>query len=287
MEEIEDAISFKISRIIDEGPIEELTKTENSQPAIFATGMACVVILEREYGYEISKNAKYVAGHSLGEYTALCTAGAMSISDAAKLVKIRGTLMATACVDRENYAMVALLGVSSEVIEPLVAPYQSGRNICVIANDNSNSQVVISGHKKAIAAVCEEARHCGLVKSIELGVSGPFHSPLMSKAAIEFDKVLVDVTSYRDCNIPVIMNTTAAPLIRKEDLHSNLVGQITGCVRWRETIDLLMNDGDIDEIIEIAPGRTLSKMLKRSYSEANVRSLETVAQIEEFAECRS
>jgi [acyl-carrier-protein] S-malonyltransferase len=282
MEEIEDAISFEISRVVAEGPIEELTKTENAQPAIFATGMACIVVLEKEYGYEIAKNTKYVAGHSLGEYTALCAAGAISISDAARLVRIRGELMAAACPDRENYTMMALLGVGSTVIEPLIAPYQSGRNICVIANDNSESQVVVSGHRKAVAAVCEEAGRCGLVKAIELGVGGPFHSPLMSQVAIEFDGMLSDAI-YRDCDIPVIMNATASPLVRKEDLHSYLVGQITGRVRWRETVDLLVNDRDIDEIIEIAPGRTLSKMLKRSYGQANVRSLETVSQIEEFA----
>jgi [acyl-carrier-protein] S-malonyltransferase len=283
MEEIEEAISFKISEIIAEGPVEELTKTENAQPAIFATGMACVAILEKEYGYEIARNVKYMAGHSLGEYTALCAAGAMSISDTAKLVRKRGKLMAAACPDRENYAMVALLGVGSGVIEPLVAPYQSGRNICVIANDNSESQVVISGHRKAVEAVCKEAGHFGLAKAIELNVDGPFHCPLMSQAAIEFDEVLANVTTYRDCNIPVIMNFTASPIIRRGDLPSSLVGQITGRVRWRETTDLLMNDREIDEIIEIAPGRTLSKMLKRNYNEANVRSLETVAQIAEFA----
>jgi [acyl-carrier-protein] S-malonyltransferase len=287
MEEVENAISFDISRMINEGPIDELTKTENAQPAIFATGMACITILEKEYGYEITKKAKYMAGHSLGEYTALCASGAISISDAARLLRIRGGLMSKACSDRENYSMVALLGVSSEVIGPLVAPYQSGRNICVIANDNSESQVVISGHRKAVMSVCEEANYCGLVKAINLNVDGPFHSPLMSQVAIEFDEVLANVSSYSNCNVPVIMNTTASPFTQKENLHSNLVGQITGRVRWRETIDFLMNDKDIDEVIEIAPGRTLSKMLKRSYSEANVRSLETVAQIEEFIKAES
>jgi [acyl-carrier-protein] S-malonyltransferase len=284
IEEIEDAISFNISKLMSEGPIEELTKTENAQPAIFATGMACVAILEREYGYELSKTAKYLAGHSLGEYTALCTAGAFSITDAARLVRIRGELMTSACPDCENYSMVALLGVGAEVIEELVERYQSGRHICVIANDNSASQVVISGHKRVVMAVCEAAKHRGVVKAIELNTSGPFHSPLMSQAAIEFDKVLLSIDNYYDCKIPVVMNSTAFPLIQKDDIYNHLIMQMTGRVRWRQTIEFLMNDDEIDELVEIAPGRTLSTMIKRSYDGARVRNLETVAQIQEFAQ---
>ncbi|MDR0640221.1 MAG: ACP S-malonyltransferase [Holosporales bacterium] len=281
MNEIEDAISFKISRLISDGPIEELTKTSNAQPAIFATGMACVIILEQEYGYNLHDN-KYFAGHSLGEYTALCAAGALSIGNAARLIKLRGILMESACSSGEDYAMVALLGVGADVIDNLVEPYHDGRNMCVVANDNSPQQVVISGHRDAVMTVSEESRNHGVIKAIELKVGGAFHSPIMGKAAIEFDKILLEEAEFHDCNVPVIMNTTALPLTSKDELHSCLVSQMTGRVRWRETIDLLYNDAEISEVVEIAPGRTLSTMMKRSYPDARVRSLETVAQIEEF-----
>ncbi|MDR1234170.1 MAG: ACP S-malonyltransferase [Holosporales bacterium] len=281
MEEIEDALSFKISKIMSDGPLEELTKTVNAQPAIFATGMVCITILEKEYGYDLH-DSKYFAGHSLGEYTALCAAGALSIDSAARLVKLRGELMASACTDKEDYAMVALLGVGSDVISKLTEPYQTGRNICVIANDNSPQQVVISGHRSAVMDVSEESKKHGVIKAIELNVGGAFHSPIMWKAAIEFDKVLLNNIEYHDCIVPVIMNTTARPLTSKNELHSCLVAQITGRVRWRETVDLLYDDPEVDEIIEVTPGRTLSSMMKRAYPDIRIRSIETVAQIEEF-----
>ena len=281
MEEIEDAISFKISKLIDEGPIEELTKTENAQVAIFSVGVMCVNILEKEYGFNISKECKYLAGHSLGEYTALCAAGVFSISDAAKLVRFRGELMSRTCSNPEDYLMSALIGVCATDIEDIVRPYQSGRNICVIANDNSPSQVVISGHKNAVLAVSEEAKKAGATKAIPLNTSGPFHSPLMVKASIEFDKGLHEF----NCNnfkIPVIMNVSAEPLGDQDEVQNYLVRQMTSRVKWRDTINLLVNDPEIDRIVEIAPGKVLTMMTKRAHPDANVLNLETVSQIEEF-----
>ena len=281
MEEVEDAISFHISKLIDEGPLDELTKTENAQPAIFAVSMACINILENEFGYNISKRCKYLAGHSLGEYSALCAAGVFSISDGARLVRKRGELMANSCSNSQDAAMIAIIGLFAEELEPLVAPYQSGREICVIANDNSPSQVVISGNRKIAKLVAEEAKEVGAIKAIELNTSGPFHSPLMAQAAIEFDEVLSKV-QFNDFRVPVVMNVSAKPLINKDEVHSYLIRQMTGRVRWRETIEFFKADEEIDKVVEVAPGRVLSSMAKRAYPDLNVLNLETVAQIDEF-----
>ena len=288
MEEVEDAISFKISKLIEEGPIEELTKTENAQPAIFAVSMACIAVLEKEFGYNIAKNVKYLTGHSLGEYTALCTAGVFSIHDAAKLVRARGEIMEKVCSkNNSEYAMVALLGIGVEDVENLVRPFQSGRHICVIANDNSQSQVVISGHKSAVRIVCEEAKKIGVDKAMELNTSGPFHSPLMVEAAIEFDKIIATSIEFKDFKVPVVMNITAQPLDRKEEVHNLLVRHMTGRVRWREISEFLVNNSEIEKIVEIGPGKLLSLMMKRSIPEANVFNIATVSQMEEFIKLNS
>ncbi len=283
MEEIEDAISFNLSDLIENGTNEELTKTENAQPAIFAVSMMCVKILENEYGYNFKTKAKYFAGHSLGEYSALCAAGVFSLRDAAKLVRFRGELMSKAFPDRSKCAMVALIGIAAEDIEDLISEYQSGENICVIANDNSDSQVVVSGNRQAVFDFIEKAKQATqLTRAIELNTSGPFHSPLMAKAAIEFDKELASGFVPNDFKVPVVMNVSAQPLSSKDEVKGYMVRQITSRVRWRETMKLMTSDPEITKIVEMAPGRVLSNMLKRSNPEANTLSLETVSQIEEF-----
>lgn len=285
MREIEEAISFKISRLINEGPIEELSKTENAQLAIFAISAICTRILEREYGYIIEKKCKYLAGHSLGEYAALCSAGVFSITDGAKIVKRRSELMANVSGDAEESCMVALLGVCASDVEDTVAAYNVGRDMCVIANDNSPSEVVISGIKRTVKEVVEKVKiSFNLLKAIELNTSGPFHSPLMCKAAIEYDKYLLQNFNCNDFKVPVIMNTTARPLTEKKLVHEHLIRQITDRVRWRETVELIVDDPEITKIVEVAPGRTLSKMIKRSYPDVDVISLETVSQVEEFVQ---
>ncbi len=283
MAEIEDAISFKLSKLIEEGPIEELTKTENAQPALFAVSMMIVKILEKEYGYDIKKNCKYLAGHSLGEYTALCASGVFSLSDTAKLVRFRGELMAGAFPNREDCSMTALIGVSADDIEDLIKKYQSGKNLCVIANDNSNTQVVVSGTKNGVRSFVEEAKEkLKITKAIELNTSGPFHSPLMVKASIAFDKKLSSNFAPSEFKIPVIMNVSAKPLSNKDEVKEYMVRQMTSRVRWRESMQMLVNDSEIEKIIEVGPGKVLSNMLKRSFPEVNNFNLETVAQIEEF-----
>lgn len=283
MREIEDAISFKLSDLIENGTIEELTKAENAQPAIFAVGMMCVKILENEYGYNFTRRCKYFAGHSLGEYTALCAAGVFSLSDGAKLVRRRGELMSKAFPDSDNYSMVALIGICADDIDSLISKFKSEQGICVIANDNSDTQVVISGHRRAVNVFIEKAQIAtNLKKAIELKTSGAFHSPLMAQVAVEFDRVLASgfETSYFD--IPVIMNVTAEPLSNKDEVKWQMVKQITNRVRWRETMRLITSDAEIGKVIEVAPGKVLSNMLKRSNPEVNTFALDTVAQIEEF-----
>ncbi|MDR2666572.1 MAG: ACP S-malonyltransferase [Holosporales bacterium] len=282
MEEVEDAISCNLLKLISEGPLEELTRTENAQPAIFAVSMACINILEKEYGYILCRECKYLAGHSLGEYSALCAAGVFTIQEAARLVRFRGKLMEQAFPEKENCLMMALLGVHASDIEKIVKPYQDGIDMCVIANDNSPSQVVVSGTKRAVLEVLEKAKNSTeLVNAIALNTSGPFHSPLMGKAAIEFDKMLGSI-EFKEFNIPVIMNVLAKPVGNKVDIHQHLVRQMIEKVRWRETIDFITADSEIDWIVEIAPGKVLSTMLKRANPGVNVCNLETVAQIEEF-----
>lgn len=283
MEEIEDAISFKLSDLIENGTNEDLTRTENAQPAIFAVSMMCIRILENEYGYSLKNHCKYFAGHSLGEYSALCAASVFSLADAARLVRFRGNLMARAFADRENCAMVALIGISAMDIESLISEYQTGADVCVIANDNSDSQVVISGNKRAVLEFISKAKsETKLTKAIELNTSGPFHSPLMAKAAIEFDKFLSSDFVPHDFEVPVVMNVSAKPLKSKDEVKEYMTRQITSRVRWRESMQLIANDPDVTEIVEIAPGRVLSNMLKRSMPQVNTFALETVSQIETF-----
>ncbi|MDR0630897.1 MAG: ACP S-malonyltransferase [Holosporales bacterium] len=281
MEEVEEAISFNLSNLIDKGPIQELTKTEYAQPAIFAVGMMCVTILKEEFGYDLKK-FKYLAGHSLGEYTALCAAGVISISDGVKLVKIRGDLMSEVSSDGGDYKMVALVGVGAEDIEPILAKYVVSPEVCVIANDNSPTQVVISGHTKAILKIISKAKKkMSTIKAITLNTSGPFHSPIMGKIAIKFDQIL-QKHRWNKPEIPVIMNATARPVENKLEISLHLLSQMLGRVRWREIIEFLLNDPNITEIVEIAPGKVLSTMVKRSYPDTSVSNIETITQIEEF-----
>jgi [acyl-carrier-protein] S-malonyltransferase len=282
MAEIEDAISFKLSNLMENGPLDELTSTENAQPAIFATGMMCVKILEKEYGFSLGRECKYLAGHSLGEYTALCASGVFTVSQTARMLRYRGQLMSKSFAGGEGL-MLALVGIGAEDVARFTVPYDSGRNICVIANDNSPIQVVLSGHKTAVLAVSEKViDEYKSVKAIPLSTSAPFHCPLMAQAAIEFDEMLSQDQEYGNFSVPVIMNVTARPLSDRKNIHNYLVRQITERVRWRETVEFLLNSEDITQIVEVAPGRVLTKIIQRAYPGANAFNIETVSQIEEF-----
>lgn len=281
MEEIEEAVSFNISKIINEGSEEQLTATQNAQIALFAVSMAVLNVLRDEFGFNITQNIQYMAGHSLGEYTALCASSVLSLRDAAKLIRKRGELMAGSARG-EQFRMEAVIGLAADELEELVKPYQSGRNICVIANDNSDSQVILSGSLEAVSKVSAQALEIGAKKTIKLNTGGPFHSPLMANAAIELDSVLSEYSqAFMEMKIPVIMNITAKPLQDKEQLHSLLVQQMTGRVRWRESVKFMIDAG-VDCIVEIGSGKVLTKLSKRAYPGIDMVGIETIAEMENF-----
>jgi [acyl-carrier-protein] S-malonyltransferase len=279
VEQIEEAISSNIRALITEGPIEELTKTENAQPAIFAASMACFHVLVEEYGIPMS-NVRFIAGHSLGEYTALCASRAIALPKAAQLVKFRGEIMAKAYPSNDAI-MVAVLGLSLDTVENIVADYQDGRHICVVANDNAVGQIVLSGHERAVNAVCKIAMNRGAKKTIKLATSGPFHSPLMAAAAIDLDKFLTKDVFFSDPMVPIIMNISAKPVYDHESISENIVAQMTGRLRWRETMDFLHKQG-VQKVAEIGPGRVLTGLLRRTYGDISCWSVDTVTEMDSF-----
>ncbi len=283
LQEIEDAVSIKISDVIENGPIEELTKTQNAQLAIFAVSMICFRVLEREFGLDVSNSCKYLAGHSLGEYSALCASGCIDLQSCAKLVRFRGELMANAFPDTSDCAMAAVIGLKIEDIEDVVEPYSTGERLCVIANDNSSSQVVLSGHKdKVLEAGDKLKQEKGAFKVIQLNTSGPFHSPLMTNAMIELDDYISSNITFNKLKVPVIMNIVGKQITDSSEIHALLLNQITGRVQWRKTMDIIVNDKNVDKIVEVAPGKVLSSMAKRDYPERDFVNLESISQIEAF-----
>ena len=284
LDEIEDATSFKILELTENGSLDELSRTENAQLAIFTAGMLCLSVLGHEYGFDLKNQCKYLAGHSLGEYTALCASGVFSLHDASKLVRKRGELMASACENAENYLMSAILGITVAEIESVIAEYHANAETCVIANDNSNSQVVLSGYKYAVRHTVEKIiKRYPHVKAIDLNTSGAFHSPLMGSATIALDEYLAsESVVFNDFSVPVVSNVTAIPMADKNAVGNELVRQMVSRVKWRETVELIVGDNEIDKIVEIAPGRVLSNMIKRDYKDRTIISLDTMNQIEEF-----
>ncbi len=252
-QEVDDALEQHLSKIMFSGDIDELTQTENAQPAIMAVGMAVVRVLEQQTKKPLQ--GRFVAGHSLGEYTALCAAGTFSLKDTAKLLKTRGQAM-QAAVPAGNGAMAALLGLSLEQVEAITAA-----NDCVIANDNAPGQIVISGASKTVEAGMQDAKQQGAKRSVLLNVSAPFHSPLMLPAALVMQEALKSTL----INIPaltLIANVTAAPTNDTTKIKELLVQQVTGRVRWRESIEFMAENG-IETVIECGHGKVLSGLIKR------------------------
>src|SRR5581483_4519605 len=245
--EVDDALSQKLSRIMWEGPESDLTLTENAQPAIMAASIAVVRVLQKEAGFDLSKQARLVAGHSLGEYSALCAAGGFTLADTARLLKIRGTAMQSAVPVGEG-GMIALIGADIEGAEA-VAAEASAAGVCVVANDNAPGQVVISGAKAALDRVPDIAKARGIKRAIALAVSAPFHCPLMQPAADAMAEALAKVT-IRPLAAPVLANVTAAEASDPETIRDLLVKQVTGRVRWRESILALKSLG-VDTTVEI------------------------------------
>ena len=274
-EEVDEALGQHLSRVMREGPEDELMLTENAQPAIMANAIAILRVLEREGGITFAEKADFVAGHSLGEYTALCAAGAFSLADTARLLKLRGRAM-QAAVPVGKGAMAALLGADMEKAQALADAAAQGE-ICTVANDNDPSQVVLSGHAGAIERAIGMVKDHGIKRGMALPVSAPFHCPLMQPAADAMDEAL-ERTPPRAFAVPVIANVTAAPVSDPAEERRLLVEQVTGRVRWRESA-IAMLDLGVTHAVELG-GKVVAPMIKRSAGDIEVTSVVTMADIE-------
>lgn len=277
-EEVDAALGQKLSTLMWEGPEDQLTLTANAQPALMAHSLAVIRVLEAEKGLDLTKNAAFVAGHSLGEYSALCAAGSLTIADTAKLLRIRGNAM-QAAVPAGQGAMAALLGaewdLATEIAEE--AAHETAL-ICDVANDNGGGQVVLSGDKAAVDRACEIAKAKGVKRAILLPVSAPFHSALMAPAARAMEDALKSA-SILVPKVPLIANVTAGPVTDPEAIRRNLVVQVCGSVRWRESMVWLGESG-VTRFVECGTGKVLTGIAKRlvAGSEAiNLGSPEDVA----------
>ncbi|MEO1190786.1 MAG: ACP S-malonyltransferase [Pseudomonadota bacterium] len=258
-EEVDEALQQKLSRLMHEGPLEELTLTENAQPAIMAVSLAVVRVLEREGGIDLAAKADFVAGHSLGEYSALAAAGAFGLADAARLLRQRGNAMRAACEPGVG-AMAAIMGMGAEALEPVVAEAAQGE-VCEIANDNSPVQVVVSGHHDAVLRAMELAKPLGGRRSQLLAVAAPFHCSLMAPAAEVMEEAL-DKSDLAPPALPVMANVTAAPVSGPAEIRQLLVQQVTGRVRWRESV-LALQEAGVEQLVELGAGKVLSGLARR------------------------
>lgn len=274
-QEVDDALGQRLFRIMTDGPEDQLTLTENAQPAIMANAIATLRVLEKEGGIRLADKAGFVAGHSLGEYSALCAAGALDLATTARLLKLRGQAM-QAAVPVGVGAMAALLGADIEKAQGLADAAAQGE-VCTVANDNDPSQVVISGHRGAIERAIELVKDHGIKRGILLPVSAPFHCPLMQPAADAMAQALADA-ALQSPLVPVYANVTAAPVADSEAIKALLVEQVTGRVRWRESV-VAMFDNGVHEFVEFG-GKVLAPMVKRSAQDANATSVISMDDIE-------
>jgi [acyl-carrier-protein] S-malonyltransferase len=277
-EEVDDALGEKLSALILEGSQDALTLTENTQPALMAVSMAIVRSLEAELGKPLSSLCTYLAGHSLGEYTALCAAGAFSIPNTARLLRLRGQAMQQA-VPVNVGAMAAILGLDTNNVESLANDAALGE-VCVIANDNSPGQAVLSGHKGAIDRAISLAPQRGAKRAIPLAVSAPFHCPLMEPAAKMMATALKE-TLMGEAQRPIMSNVTAMPVKENSLIRSLLIDQITARVRWRE-IGLNLGNLGVTNIIEIGAGKVLTSLIKRIDPSMNASAINTPQDMDVF-----
>jgi len=274
-QEVDEALGQSLYKLMTEGPEDQLTLTENAQPAIMANAIATLRVAEKEGGIRLSEKADFVAGHSLGEYTALCAAGALDLSTTARLLKLRGQAM-QAATPVGTGAMAALLGADIEKAQALADAAAQG-DVCTVANDNDPSQVVISGHKAAIERAIELVKDHGIKRGILLPVSAPFHCPLMQPAADAMAEALATATLLAPL-VPVYANVTAAPVADAETIKRLLVEQVTGRVRWRESV-IAMFDAGVHDYVEFG-GKVLAAMVKRSAPDATATSIVSMDDIE-------
>ena len=286
LQEVDDALGQSLSRLMAEGPADELTLTENAQPAIMANAIATLRVLEREGGVRLADKCDYVAGHSLGEYTALCAAGAFDLATTARLLRTRGSAMQEA-VPVGQGAMAALLGcdldqarmIAGAAVDAILA---EGREelVCTVANDNDPSQVVISGHRAAIERAVALSKDLGCKRAVLLPVSAPFHCALMQPAAEVMENALLDADLSAPL-VPVYCNIDAVPIAVPGMIRVALVQQVTGMVRWRESV-LAMAAAGVTEFVELG-GKVLGPMVKRVAPDATVASVITMGDVEALA----
>jgi [acyl-carrier-protein] S-malonyltransferase len=277
-QEVDDALSQKLSALMWEGPESDLTLTENAQPAIMALSIAIIRVLQKEAGMDLARHVRLVAGHSLGEYSALSAAGAFALGDTARLLKTRGQAMQSAVPVGEG-AMTALIGADIDIAEAVAAD-AAGDDVCVVANDNAPGQVVLSGAKAAMDRVPDIAKAKGVKRTIPLSVSAPFHCSLMQPAADVMADALAKV-SIRPLSVPVLSNVTAQEASEPEIVRRLLVEQVTSRVRWRESI-LALKDLTVDTTVEFGGNKVLSGMVKRIAPELAMITLDTPADLEAF-----
>ncbi|UZK67251.1 ACP S-malonyltransferase [Sphingomonas sp. M1-B02] len=277
-QEVDEALGQKLSKLMAEGPEDQLTLTANAQPAIMANAIAVLRVLEKEAGLSLADKADFVAGHSLGEYSALCAAGAIDLATTAKLLRTRGEAM-QAAVPVGVGAMAALLGVDVEKAQAIADAAAEGQ-VCTVANDNDPSQVVISGHREAIERAIGMAKEMGAKRALLLPVSAPFHCPLMQPAADAMAEALGGV-AIQGALVPLYANVTAAPAGDPELIRALLVEQVTGMVRWRESV-LAMQAAGVTSFVELG-GKVLGGMVKRIAADAAVISVVSMDDIEALA----
>jgi [acyl-carrier-protein] S-malonyltransferase len=280
-DEVDEALSQPLSRLMFEGPDSELTLTENAQPALMAASLAVIRVLEAEGGLDLRRHVAFVAGHSLGEYSALAAAGALAIGDAARLLKVRGRAMQRA-VPVGDGAMAALIGLDVATARAVaVEATRAGLDrdeLCAVANDNAPGQAVVSGHRSAVERAVAIAREHGARRSIMLPVSAPFHSPLLAPAAAVMAEAL-DRVALRPPLVPLVANVSARPVAAPTEIGRLLVEQVTAMVRWRESVLFLAQSG-VQEIDEIGSGRVLAGLVKRIAPDIAALSVGLPAEIE-------
>ena len=277
-QKVDEILGVNLAKIMFEGPSDELTKTENTQPALMAVSIALITVLEKEFGKKFEDLCSFTAGHSLGEYSALCAAKSLTLEETAKLLQVRGREMAK-CGEKTTGAMAAILGVEIEVVNAIASEAAQGE-VCQVANDNSVGQVVISGSKSAIDRAIEIAKLKGAKRALALPVSGAFHSALMLDAQNKMKDALAKA-EVKSPAVPVVANVTASIVTDPNQIRDLLAKQITGSVRWRETMLFLASQG-VEEIIEIGSGKVLAGLVGRTCPNVKSRSIQNVEDLKNF-----
>lgn len=278
-EEVDEALFQPLSRLMFEGDPDDLTRTTNAQPALLAVSMAVLRVLETDSRFDLGKLATVVAGHSLGEYTALCAAGSFSVTSAARLLRIRGEAMQAACPEGLG-AMAALLGLDLEQAEAVVAEAATDGEVCMAANDNAPGQVVVSGHRDAVARSLAIAGERGARRSVMLATSAPFHCTLMQPAAVVMADALSKVAMQAP-KVPLMANVTASVVTDVATIRELLVKQVTGRVRWRESVQAMAAMG-VDTQVELGAGKVLSGLVRRIDRAVAPVTVSSPADIESF-----